>query len=166
MVNLIGGNNPLWEQKVETVMGWAVKGLTVNQIIAKTDLDDLTVRKILRDKRTKDCVEKAQHKILVAAFKHKVPMLRDIVDLSLTAIKESLEELKDPERRREMLGRVSDIASLAKLVTDLDGLLSKELGQVTATETISHNYQETKIILQELKKKDLVFDYPVDNDES
>lgn len=153
--------NPEWEQKVETVSKLAIKGYTVNQIIAVTDLPDHVVRKILRDKRTKECITKVQDKITQAAFKHKVPMLKDIVDMSLTAIKESLEELKDPERRKEMLSRTGDLSALAKLATDLNALLRLELGQSTQNvETVSHSYQETKIILQELKKKDPVFEYP------
>ncbi len=153
--------NPDWENKIETVTKLAVKGFTISQIIAKTEFPDYVVRKILRDNRTKACIDKVQDKITQEAFRHKVPMLKEIVSMSLTAIKETLEDLKDPEVRKEMLSRPSDLAALSKIATDLNALLRLELGQSTQNvETISHNYQETKIILQDLKKKDPVFDYP------
>jgi hypothetical protein len=150
-----------WQEKVEKVTALRLRGMQVDQIVALTGIDDKSVRKIAANEDFKDGVKKIHNDITKEALESKVPILKEIVGISLTAIKEKLLELKDPEIRDKMIGSARDLAALGKLATDLNTLLRLELGQSTQNvESVSHSYQETRIILQELKKKDPVFDYP------
>ncbi len=152
-----------WEQKVEAVMKWKVVGASVEEIIAKTGLGEVIVQRILREKTVGKAVKDIKTDIINAAFEEKVPVLKEIVGHSLHAIRESLKELADPEVRKVMLSRMSDISSLANTLKGINELLRLELGQSTQNIDIKsqkNSYQETRIVLQELSKKDPVFSYP------
>jgi hypothetical protein len=154
-------NSPAWQQKVESVMKLQVKGHTVNEIIALTEIDERTVRRITKQEVFADGVQEIKQKITKEAFKGKVPVIKDIISRSLTAIQETLMTFENEDVRKEMLSRPADIQALTKVVSDLNNLLRLELGESTQNIAIkSNSYQETRVVLQELRKIDPVFDYP------
>lgn len=136
-------------------------GMNVTDIVAATGLSYECVRNIYTKDVVKQGVKEIHKQIAEKTYEEKVPLLKEIVDLSLNAIRDRLQQLKDPDMALLMIKDAKDLAAIGKLATDLNSLLRLELGKSTHNiETVSHNYQETKIILQQLKNKDPVFDYP------
>ena len=145
---------PEWQKKVHTVMNLKEKGFDEQQIQMVTQYEPIEVRRIVQDEKVALAVAKEN-------FKSKIPVIKDIVGMGLDAIRETLKALGDPEVRATMLANVRDVATLTKVVTDLNTLLRLEQGQSTENiSTVSHSFQETRMVLQDLKKKDPVFDYP------
>jgi len=146
---------------VELVSEMRLKGMDCTEISAATGLQYEVVKKICNNETVKQEVRSIHKGIAERTYEDKVPLLKEIVDLSLNAVKDKLLQLRDPEVATLMIKDARDLAAIGKLATDLNSLLRLELGKSTHNiETVSHNYQETKIILQQLKNKDPVFDYP------
>jgi len=145
---------PEWQKKVRTVMNLKEKGFDEQQIQMVTQFEPIEVRRIVQDEKVALATAKEN-------FKSKIPVIKDIVGMGLDAIRETLKTLNDPEVRTTMLANVRDLATLTRVVTDLNTLLRLEQGQSTENiSSVSHSFQETRMVLQELKKKDPVFDYP------
>jgi hypothetical protein len=153
-INVNWQQTPEWQKKVSTVMRLKEKGYDENQIQMVTQFEPIEVRRICNDESI--AVTTARENL-----KNKIPLIKDIVGMGLEAIKETLKTLQNPEVRANMLAKVSDVAALTKVITDLNTLLRLEQGQSTENiSTVTRSYQETRMVLQELKKKDPVFDYP------
>ena len=160
-------DTPEWERNVSNVITLATKGYDVTQIALATKLSEVTVNNIINNRELKRVAKNVEKKIIKEVYKDKIPVLKDIVGLSLQALRESLMELGDPERRREVLSQAKDMSALAKLAADVNGLLRLELGESTHNiAAVTYNFQQTRHILQDLRKQDPVFDYPVLPDES
>lgn len=162
MVKPIKADNASWKNAVSMVMKCAVKDFTVDQTVALTEIDECVVRQIIKDETVKRGVQEIKDKIKEEAFKEKIPIIKEIMGLSLYAILETMREVsEDPELRRTVLSSAKDITTMTQAATNLNNLLRLDLGQSTENILIkNHTIQETQGILQELKIKDPVFDYP------
>lgn len=113
----------------------------------------MLVRKIIEDEEVNKTIIKRQ-------WDEKVPIMRDIVGMGLNGIKECLKEMADPARRQEMIRHVADLKALTGIVESLNMLLRLEDGKSTQNVAVNRNYQETRVVLQDLSKVDPVFSYP------
>lgn len=138
-----------------------MKEMPVDQIVALTQIPEQQVIRILREDQFKKGMSEIKKKVVKETFRDKVPILKEIVELSLSAIRDTLKELDTDEGRRALIQGTRDLQALSKVATDLNTLLRLELGESTANVvSISHSYQETRVAIQELQKMDPVFEYP------
>lgn len=147
--------SPEWRKKVDTVNKLKCAGYGEEQIAAVTLYPPIEVRRIIED-------DLEAQKYAKSNFDQQLPVMKDIVGMGLKAIQDALKELLiDPELRRRALGRICDVKDLTKIVVELNSLIRLDQGQSTQNIAVSrNNYQETRVILQELKKIDPVFSYP------
>lgn len=149
---------PEWRRQVKSVELLVQKGFDVDKICAITQLEHETVKRIIDEQEHND-------EIIRKSWGEKVPVMRDIVGMSLNGLKETLKELSDPETRRQMIKSVGDMTALAKIIEGLNVLIRLETDQSTSNVAVvhkhKHTYQETRMVLQELAKTDPVFEYPV-----
>lgn len=145
---------PEWRAKVDTVTRLKSSGYRQEDVLAITGYKPMEVSRIFNDDRV-------VHAIAKKNFEDAAPTVKDIIGLGLDALKSTLIEMSDPEVRRKMIANVRDLASLTKVIGDLNNFLRIDQGQSTMNlETHSKSFQETRHVFQELRKKDPVFDYP------
>lgn len=108
-----------------------------------------------------------QGEVKEEVLKDKVPILKEIVGTSLTAVQEYLVELGANKERLHSLS-VSEMKGLADVAKSLNELLRLELGQSTQNvQVVQYSFNEAKVMLEDLRKIDPVFEYPaLDHEES
>lgn len=75
-------------------------------------------------------------------------------------MKEFLTELAQTPERLHALSLI-EVKNLASIGVDLNEMLRLEMGQSTQNiEVVQYSYNETKVMLEDLKKIDPVFEYP------
>lgn len=132
------------------------RGFQPEQICAVTSINHDVVSRIIEEDDDNNILIK-EH------WEQKIPVMRDIVAMGLSGIKETLKEMIDPEVRAKMIRNINDLSALTNIVDKLNILLRLEEGKSTANVETKHTtYQETRHVLQELGKIDPVFDYPVE----
>ena len=146
---------PEWLETVDKVKKFQERGYGWEEIVQFTKFKDHVVKRIMED-------ETIAAELARENYKKKIPTIKEIVGLGLSQLRDTMKEIAaDPELRRQLLSTAKDIGTFAKVVTDLNTLLRLELGESTQNvSSISRNFQETRVVLQELKKKDPIFDYP------
>ena len=148
-------SRPAWLVKVDKVMKLRSRGFEdESQISALTDVPTIEVKRIIEDENTAKA-------IAIKNYKEKIPVMEDIAGLGLDILRESLKELMDPEFRTRMITKISDIAALKNVIQDISMLVRLEKGQSTNNMAVeTRSYQETRKIIQDLRKIDPVFSYP------
>jgi hypothetical protein len=157
-------NDPYWRQLVDQVTMAKKKGLTDEQVYMMIGADRQIVSQIIH------CEEFADRKAR-KAFAEKVPLLQEIIGLSLNALHRTLKEMEnDDELRKKMISKASDILTLVKATEGINTLLRLDLNQSTANiaTKVEHNVRlsETKAVLDNMAKLDPVFSYPEITDKS
>jgi len=157
-------NDPYWRQLVDQVTLAKKKGLTDEQVYMLVGADRQIVSQIIHAEEFAD--RKARK-----AFSEKVPLLQEIIGLSLNALHRTLKEMEnDDELRKKMISKASDILTLVKATEGINTLLRLDLNQSTANVAtrIEHNVRlsETKAVLDNMSKLDPVFSYPEITDKS
>lgn len=155
--------DPYWRKIVDQITLARRKGLTDEQIYLLVGVDKQIVHQIILAEEVAD--RKAKK-----VFAEKVPVIQDIIGLSLSALCRTLKEMdQDDELRRKMLGKASDVLTLTKAIEGLNTLLRLELNQATQNIAVkaSHSVslRETKAVLENMSKIDPVFSYPQITDE-
>lgn len=146
--------SPEWMEKINIVTKCQAMGYSPEQIAAVAKIPDMEVRRILED-------EIVACRVAAKNFQEKIPVIKEILGLSLDGLRERLKDLVDPEKRKELLPNMGAMAALTRILVDLNGLLRLEQGQSTENiATVSSSYKETRIMLQDLRKVDPVFEYP------
>ena len=121
------------------------------QAIVKKDTK--TIRKIIDDEEY--CAERDRE-----TYRDKVPMMEEIVNLSLSAMNKTLKDITvDDSIRKQMISKVSDLALLAKTVSSINLMLRLELDKSTENVATKVSYQEAEAALKEMSKVDPVFSY-------
>lgn len=143
-------------------MKLTMEGLNPNQICARTDIPVAQIMYFLEKKDFKEGMKKIEKSVIEETFKDKIPLLKKIVGCSLHLTSEFLMRMcEDEDFKASQLKSLSDVRELSKLAVDLNTLQRLELGQSTQNlEVVSHSYQQTKVIIDDLRKKDPVFEYP------
>ena len=151
-------NDPYWRQIVDQVTIAKKKGLTDQQVYDLVGVDRQIVSQIIHSEEVAD--RKARK-----LFTERIPMLQDVVALSISAIRKVLKEMEESDEfRREMIKKPADLLTLAKTAESMNTLLRLDLNQSTANVAtrIEHNVRlsETKAVLDNMAKLDPVFSYP------
>lgn len=145
-------DSPEWKRQVKQVLSLTERGLAVEEINAVTDIQHTVVKRILEEEET-------ARSIVQKIWTEKIPTMRDIVAMGLDGIRETLKELADPERRREMVPDLGALEKLTKITTEINLLLRLEEGKSTANIASKHTHtvQEVRHALMDLSKQDPVF---------
>ena len=146
--------SPEWLDTVKKVQTCLKSGYDPEQIVAVTGIDAMQVSRIIEDE-----------KIALASAKenyaNRIDVVRNILGLGLDAIHQTLKGLQDPEKREALIGNMRDLKTLSDVIAQLNTLVRLEEGKSTINvATENHTFRQTRVILQELKKIDPVFDYP------
>lgn len=149
---------PEWQRLIAQVKTLEDGGMAFEEIKALIKADHHAVKRILEDEQIAD-----QYCALL--FSQKTPTIESIIGLSLRSINLTLIDLaKDDKLRKEMLGSVRALQTLTAIVKDLTILNRLELGKSTnnVEQKVSHThtYEQTRVAIQDLSKKDPVFSYP------
>lgn len=142
----------------------AALGFATSDILAQVGRQTgIKVRKVRAIALKHNIIEQGRqlHKeIKEEVLKDKIAILKNIVGTSLSTLKEYLDELSRDKERLHSL-RVSEAKGLSDVAKNLNELLRLELGQTTQNvQVVEYSYNETKVMLEDLKKMDPVFEYP------
>lgn len=152
----------VWKRNAELVMEICLKedGLSVAEIAQRANLSPTVVKAIVSRAALRKEAEAKRKEITQAVMVEKVPLLKEIVGLSLTTVKEFLETLsKDEDRKADLT--VADVKGLATIGKELNEMLRLELGQATQNvQVVQYSYTEAKNLLDNLRKLDPVLEYP------
>ncbi len=148
---------------------YAGLGLNSTGIINRLSLEfNLPTERIHMVAKKANLVEeskKFQKEIKEEVLRDKVPLLKEIVDVSLSSVKEYLVELGQNKERLHSLA-VSEMKSIADVAKSLNELLRLELGQSTQNvQVVQYSFNEAKVMLEDLRKIDPVFEYPALEDD-
>lgn len=151
-----------WEEKVRIVAHCYLKGFTVDEIVAKHDIPTQQVVRILAQDEFKKGMKRVEEKVTEETLKDKLPLLKKITGDALSVLSGLIEKLQDDENyRMMMITNVRDLKALGDVATQVNGLLRLEKGQSTENIAIQQNsYQETKVLIDDLRKVDPVFEWP------
>lgn len=121
-------------------------------ISLRTDIPVNIVRSIINRAKLREKATQIKKEVLTETLHEKVPLLKEVVDLSLTAVRDWLQELVANEDRKEALS-AAEIAQVANIAKNLNEMMRLELGKAThRVEVNEYNFQETKVVLQQLKE--------------
>jgi hypothetical protein len=143
--------------------------LAVEAFHRVTGFPHRTIEKYANLIRIEEKVDKAITEIKKDVYRRKLPLIKEIVGLTLEGVKEAVQGvIEDKERLRSFSPR--EIRDLTMVAAELNNILRLETGQSTQnisnkthiTETTS---QSVSVILKDLKEIDPVFEYPEVPDE-
>lgn len=143
--------NEKWREKVDIVTKLINRGYKAEQIISVTGYKEEDVHKICEDDRITG--EAARQN-----FKDKSKIAEDIIGLGLEVVRAAMVDLRDPEIRRKMVTKISDVKDLLKEIQALDAMLQPPVKGPEVQGTIT--FEGTREAFQQLRKKDPIFDYP------
>lgn len=152
------------ENTVEIYTRMRAGGITHEESLAGTmsilNIPAVTVMKTLKRNDLKGKADALFENVKEAVFEDKVPILKDIIGLTLNQVKDSLEYLSQDEERKARLSP-RDIRDLTGIARELNDLLRLELGQSTVNiQSTTQTHQSVHVILDDLRKIDPVFEYP------
>lgn len=125
----------------------------MSQIIALTGIDSHEVHQIVRDENIAKLAAKKN-------FEERLPLIKEIVGLGLEQINRVFKDMSTDEvYRAVMITSAKDLTAITKVISDLNTLLRLDQGQSTE-HVLTHTYQETRTILEDFRKRDVVFDLP------
>lgn len=145
-------------------MGFNASGI-VTRVALELNISPEKVKDVAKKANLIEQSRQLQQDIKEEVFKNKIPLLKEIVGASLSSVRDYLAELStDKERLLRM--SVSEMKGLADVAKNLNELLRLELGQSTQNvQVVQYSFNEAKILLEDLKTIDPVFEYPELSDE-
>lgn len=129
----------------------ALEGLSPDQISIEVGVPIERVRKLLSSAQYYKVMTEQRKELTDFLLKEKVPMLKNIVTLSLASVQDYLMGLQDPVKKQALTTKdIKDISGIAK---DINELLRLELGQATQNvQVVQYTYEQTRIVLEDLRK--------------
>lgn len=120
------------------------------------------VRNVVDANELKPFVQEMQQRVAREVLVDKVPLLKEIAQTTLTAIKEFVGKLEDKKFRDRFITSVRDLKDLTAIVSDVGSMLRLELGQSTQNVEVKNqmSLDQTVAVLKELSTRDPVFEYP------
>jgi hypothetical protein len=134
--------------------------VTLDETIADTRVSKNELLRVLRKFRAIDQGKAIRHEIQKEVYKDKIPLVKNIVGLSLRTINDYLQDLEqDPISKAGLT--IQDLKGLADIATQLNGLLRLEEGKsnLNISMGVEHSYKTTLQALDKLRKIDPVFEY-------
>lgn len=145
---------PEWKKTVEKVKACERAGLTLDNILSVTGLERTAVQRIVED-------EDIAKELAKENFQKKLPVMKDILGMGLEVMHQTMADMLKPEVRAQMITKMGDLGVLSKVLSDMHQMMRLEQGQATEiSASVSHNYNETRMVLNKLRTEDPVFDYP------
>lgn len=149
-----------WADAERIVVAKILNGGTINDIVRATGYPKTFVKSIANKESINKQVEEATREIL----SEKIPILREICDLSLTAVRDWLKETMAPGNEGLKKARIwdsKDVKTIADIAIKLNDMMRLELGKQTSSNpVVQYNFDQAKILMQTLREKDPVFEYP------
>lgn len=143
---------------------YAHLSMPTSVLIQKVAQDlSLSTKKVRQTLEKTNAIEEARalkQEIKEEVLSEKVPALKKIVGLSLQVVQEYLTNLAVDKIKQSAL-TVKEVRDISGIAKDLNELLRLELGQSTQNvEVVQYSYQQTQVVLEDLRKIDPVFEYP------
>lgn len=138
------------------------KNLTwcVRKVCDEMEVTQRRVERCLAKSGLKAEATQLREAITEEVYKGKVPFLKEVVGLSLNVVKDFLVDLTTNQDKKDAM-TAQDAKHITNIAKDLNELLRLELGEATQNiHVVQHTLAETKIVLEDLRKKDKIFDYP------
>jgi len=118
------------------------------------------IEEIIQTSKFKDHLVEIKEEIKAEVYQDKVPIIEQIVSLSLCQIRDFLLDLSTNEEKKKCLS-VRDVRDLSVMSTNLNETLRLELGKSTKNvEITEYSYHKVQVLLDDLRTIDPVFDYP------
>lgn len=150
----------------DTICKAYLEGKTVHEIAQLHNLPLKQVKLVVSRAALKEQAEGIRKDIMVETMKTKVPLLREVVSLSLLTLRDFLQTLQTDEARKERL-TVKDAKDLSAIAKEINDIARLELGQSTQNiEVVSRVEKDINVIIDELKQKDPFANYENDPDPS
>lgn len=149
-----------FEKLVPLVTEDYINGLTPKQIAGKNSVSEKVVRSIIAKVGLKSIAEEHRQELFSKTLQEKIPLLREVMGLTLLSLKDFLEALYSDEERKAAL-TVKEAKDLSSIAKDLNEIIRLELGQSTQNiEMVTKVEHDVTFILEDLRKKDPFVDYP------
>lgn len=145
---------------IETFLEASTNGFSDKEALEETarecNLTTTRVAKAVKKQKLKEEAKKIRQEITEEIYKEKVPLMQDIVGLSLQKLKDWLQRLTPDD-----IQGPKDAQCLANIATSIENLNRLELGKSTVNVAIeahaTHTIEQTQNLLTEWSKKDKVF---------
>ena len=136
--------------------------MSIAEVAKITGYQQRVVGAISQKLALRKLVQERNSEIKRELLEDKVPILKEIASLSLTALRDYLLEMTNPLVKEERIKTLSDAKILSSITKDLNEVLRLELGQATSIEKkdVQLSIDQTRQIFVELSQADPVFDYP------
>lgn len=135
----------------------------VRETVVEADITKRRLLSVIQQYRAQDAAKEIAREIKEETYRSKIPIIKNIIGLSLETILEFVSELRDDPVRKACLS-IGEVKSLAELASDLNGLVRLEEGKSTMNlgihAAVEHNHTVTLQALQKLKELDPIMDYP------
>lgn len=145
---------------VEAFLRYSLEEDTIRAAVSLTagelDVSENRVEQCLRKAKLQDEAKLIRQQIVEEVYKDKVPILKDITNLSLEKVRKFLHRITD--EHIAMMG-VKDIKGIFEMGTKCEELLRLTRGEPINTIEVTHSLEETKKAIVELKQRDPIFDY-------
>lgn len=151
---------PRFEEVQETVCkAYLEDGKNIHEIAHLHNLPLKQVRLIVSRAALGQQASRMRQEIMAEAMKAKLPLLREIVGLSLTTLRDFLENLVTDDDRKAALS-IKDAKDLASIAKEIHEMARLELGQSTQNiEVVQRVEKDINDIIDELRVKDPFMDY-------
>lgn len=120
------------------------------------NLSTVRIAKAVKKQKLKEEAQKIRQNITEEVYKEKVPLMQDIVGLSLSKLKDWLMALQP-----EDIESPKDAQSLANIASSIENLARLELGKSTVNVAIeahaTYTIEQTQQLIADWSKKDKVF---------
>lgn len=140
-----------------------LNGQSREKALKEVEIDKETFQRKTKKLGIQKHIQAATRRVTKEILQDKIPILKEIAELSLVAVRDKLLELSDPEKNAEMLKTMRDIKDLSNIAQGLNEMLRLELGQSTQNVAVNAqmSLEQTITIFKELANKDRVFEYPL-----
>jgi len=134
----------------------------ISFIAKEVGVSTTDVRNVAEAHELKPMVQEIQERVAREVLIDRVPILREITQVTLTAIKDFVYKLEDKKFRDRFIESVRDLKDLTAIVSDVGSMLRLELGQSTQNVEVKNqmSLEQTVNVLKELSNRDPVFEYP------
>lgn len=134
--------------------------LAIKQLSSLLQVSEKVVTHRVRSANLSKKADKMIQEIKEEVYGPKIPILKEIVDMTLEQVRDALVLLgQDQERKSKFSPR--DIRDLASVGRELNELMRLEMGQSTQNiNKVTSSTQNVHVLLEDLRKIDPIFEYP------
>ena len=143
----------------ETVTKRYLEGKTIHEIAHEEAIPLAMVRTIVSRAALKQEAQAYRAELLEEVFKDRVPLLKEVTQLSLLTLRDFLQNLSLDEARKGIL-TIKDAKDLSSIAKEINEIARLELGQSTQNvEIVQRVERDVNVLIEDLKKTDPFKDY-------